>query len=60
MPVRFEVDHSKTARDYRAQAAEMRQWASTMGSGKLRSLLLENAEAYERRAEWADTRREQR
>jgi hypothetical protein len=57
MPVRFEVDHSKTAQDYRAQAAEMRQWASTMGNGKLRSLLLKNAEAYERQAEGAEDRR---
>jgi hypothetical protein len=54
MPDRFEAAHLRTARHCREQAARMRKQANTVAGGKLRRLMLQNAELYDRLAQWAE------
>ena len=47
----------QAAQRYRREAAEMRKQARKMSTAKLRNLLLQNAEMYERMATWAEPRK---
>ena len=57
MPHRFETGKRRTAQHYREEAVEMRERARRATTEKLRNLLLQNADLYDRMAELAERRK---
>jgi len=56
----FETTQTEAARRYRKRATELRQQAEVAATARLRGLLLENAELYDKLAAWAEHRAQDR